>query len=128
MDYGFWDQVLQFALPMAPEALVFLGGLALVIAFRRRLGAAAPSAIGGCALLAVAGAGKVAWTLWVLSRFYGPINPDSSYRRTGLDITLRLTEAVNIMLTGLYLAGLILVTAAVFRGRQGTATSPVSQP
>ncbi|GLH97094.1 hypothetical protein [Phytohabitans aurantiacus] len=125
---AFWDQVSQFALPMLPEALVLLGGLALMIAVRRRLGAAAPSAIGGCAFLALAGAGKVAWTLWLLSRFYGPIKPDSSYRPAGLDITLRLTESVNIMLTGLYLAGLILVTAAVFRGRLGTATPPVSQP
>lgn len=114
--------VYRLVLPLVPEAVALVAGFVVLIVFRRRLGAAAPTAFGGVGLLALATAGEVVWTYWVLSREWAPINVDldsgSPPMPTGLQLARDLDEPVRVALLMIYLVGLVLVASALFAGRR----------
>ena len=115
MGPSFWPDVTRLVLPLAPEALVFVAGLIVTIALRRRLHGRDLHRLD-----AVAGVGGVAWGLWVLSR-YG-IRPTWTeqgelVRPAGLELTQALQKPMSIVLLVIYLVGLMFVTAAVFVSR-----------
>jgi hypothetical protein len=120
MSKVFWLEAFRLVLPLVPEALVFVAGLIVTTVLRRRLGAAGPIAIGGFTLLAVAGVGAVAWTLWVLSRYATPARPTEQgewVRPAGLELTQAIQTPVYVALLFVYLVGLMFVTAAIFVAR-----------
>jgi hypothetical protein len=120
VSHLFWREAFRLVLPLVPEALLFVTGLIVTTALRRRLGAAAPIAIGGFTLLAVAGAGGVAWTLWMLSRYATPPRPTEQgdwVRPAGLELTQAIQMPVYVALLFVNLVGLVFVTAAVFVAR-----------
>ncbi|MGN9911294.1 hypothetical protein ACTMTJ_27425 [Phytohabitans sp. LJ34] len=114
--------VYRLVLPLVPEAVALVAGLFVLIAFRRRLGAAAAPAFGGVGLLALATAGEVVWTYWVLSREWAPVNvapEDGSIPMpTGLQLARDLDEPVRVALLMIYLVGLVLLASALFAGRR----------
>ncbi|MET8833563.1 hypothetical protein ABZV78_06575 [Micromonospora sp. NPDC004540] len=67
MSDFFWS-MFRLVLPSAPEAVMFVAGLLVTIALRRRLGAAASTAIIGFAFLALASLGDIAWRLPKIDR------------------------------------------------------------
>jgi hypothetical protein len=128
MSEGFpmWHHASVVVLPLVPEALALVAGLVVMIVLRRRLGQAAPMALGGVALLALATAGDVAWKLWVLSREWAPITLTDDGRDirqpAGLQLARDLGEPMGVALLMVYLVGLALVASAVFAGRRTETT------
>lgn len=117
--------VYRIVLPLVPEAVALVAGLVALIFFRRRLGAAAPTAYGGVGLLALATAGDVAWTYWALSREWAAVNvaPDDGRppMPEGLQLARDLDEPVRVALLLIYLLGLTLLASALFTGRRAGA-------
>jgi hypothetical protein len=110
----------SLVLPQVPEALVFVVGLIITIALRRRLGSCASYAIGGFALLALAALGRIGWRMWLLSLFNAPWRPSADGLpeiRAGLKLSRDLDWPVNATGAVLYVVGLVCVMAALFMGR-----------
>ncbi|MFG3576235.1 hypothetical protein [Micromonospora chersina] len=125
MSDFFWRDAFRLVLPSMPEAVMFVAGLLVTIAFRRRLGAAASTAVIGFAFLALASLAGAAWQLWSLSRSgYGfPMTEASpNVSPAGLELTRAMQMPVDIALLVLDLVGLIYVTAAVFVVRSSHPT------
>lgn len=120
MSDQFWREVYWLVLPSMPEMVMFVAGLLVTIAFRRRLGAAASTAVIGFAFLALASLGSVAWQVWSLSRsgYAFPMTEASAnVQPAGAELTRAMQMPVDIALVVLDLVGLMYVTAAVFVGR-----------
>ncbi|MEU7909185.1 hypothetical protein [Actinoplanes sp. NPDC049118] len=127
MSAVFWSEAARLMWPRVPVALVFVVGLLVTIALRRRLGAGARVAIGGFALLALAGLGRIGWGLWTLSLWdeLVEMTSESEPRQSaGMEIYHFLNGPLDLAFKILYLVGLACVTAAVFVGRKPRAGRP----
>jgi hypothetical protein len=109
-----WREVTQEVLPLVPEALVLVAALAVTIAYRRRLGGGATTAITGFAFLALAGVGHAAWRFWYITREATPtLTPDDDIEYPmGRELTYALEESVDATLVVFYLAGLVWISSS----------------